>query len=210
MQSSQSTAKSRKVWDKMAGRYDRDMRFFEAKIFAGGREWVCSRAAGRVLEVAVGTGRNLRHYSPEVDLVGIELSPAMLVIARQRASDLGRSVDLREGDAHALPFPDDSFDTVVCVFSLCAISDGQAALAEMRRVLRCGGRLLLLDHVESSRFVIRVLQRVAERITVPLQGERYTLHTPPMVRAAGFDIVESERLKAGVVQRIHAVKPQRF
>ncbi|KHD76992.1 class I SAM-dependent methyltransferase [Actinoplanes utahensis] len=199
-------AKSRRVWDRQAARYDRGMRYVEARLLAGGREWVASRATGRVLEVAVGTGLTLRHYPADIQLTGIELAPAMLDIARRRATALGRPADLREGDAHALSFPDESFDTVTCVLSLCAIADSATALTEMRRVLRPGGRLLLLDHVASTSRALHLLQWLVERVTLPLQGERFTQRTLPLVRATGFDIIEQERLKAGVVQRIHARK----
>src|SRR5919198_1284887 len=84
---------------------DREMRVFERLLFGGGREWVCAQAAGEVLEIAVGTGRNLPYYRGSVRLTGIELSPAMLEIARERARELGRDADLRVGDAQALDFP---------------------------------------------------------------------------------------------------------
>ena len=125
------------------------MRFFERLLFAGGREWVCSQASGEVLEIAVGTGRNLPHYPEDVRVTGIEFSPAMLAIARARARELRRDADLRAGDARALDFPDERFDTVVCTLSLCTIVDDRAAVAEARRVLRPGGRFLLLEHVRS-------------------------------------------------------------
>jgi hypothetical protein len=72
------------LWDKYAPRYDRDMGFFERLQFGGGREWVCGQANGDVLEVAVGTGRNLAHYPDGVQLTGIDASPAMLEVARRR------------------------------------------------------------------------------------------------------------------------------
>src|SRR2546423_3342355 len=72
----------RRFYDKSAGRYDRQISFFERVLFAGGREWVCSQAEGDVLELAVGTGRNLRHYAPTVRVTGIEYSPGMLELAR--------------------------------------------------------------------------------------------------------------------------------
>jgi len=111
--------------------YDKQIAFFEKIWFAGGREWLGERARGRVLEVAIGTGRNLPHYPADVTITGIELSPAMLAIARQRAAGLGRDVDLREGDAEHLPFDDASFDTVVCALSLCTIPSPVAAVGEM-------------------------------------------------------------------------------
>ena len=143
-------ARQRRVWDKSAPGYDRQIAFFDRNWFTGGRAWVGARAEGRVLEVAVGTGRNLPDYPARVTITGIELSPAMLAIARQRAADLGREADLREGDAEDLPFGDAEFDTVVCALGLCTIPDPAAAIGEMRRVLAPGGRLLLLDHVGSS------------------------------------------------------------
>lgn len=187
--------------------YDRQIAFFERTWFSGGREWLTSRARGRVLEVAIGTGRNLPGYSAEVSLTGIELSLAMLSIARQRAVDLGREADLREGDAERLPFDDASFDTVVCALSLCAIHGPVAAISEMRRVLIPGGRLLLLDHIGSSWPPVYAAQWLAERITIRTAGEHFTRRQLPLVQSAGFQIVECERLKAGTIERIHAVKP---
>ena len=74
----------RTIYEKTAPKYDRQIRFFERILFAGSREWVCSRARGDTLEIAVGTGRNLEFYPGGVKLTGIEYSPAMLDIARSR------------------------------------------------------------------------------------------------------------------------------
>ena len=201
------TAKVQRVAERMAPRYDRDIRFWERVQFAGGREWIGARVQGRILEVAVGTGRNFDFYPPAATVTGIELSPAMLAIARRHAADLGLDIDLRQGDAQALPFDDNSYDTVTCTLSLCAIPDPATAIAEMKRVLRPGGRLLLLDHIGSRWRPILALQRLAERFTVRSAGEHLTRRQLPLVRAAGFEIVEVERLKAGTVERIAARKP---
>ena len=200
-------ARQKRVWDKSAPSYDKQISFFEKIWFGGAREWLGGRAQGQVLEVAIGTGRNLPHYPTDVTITAIELSPAMLAIARQRAADLGRAVDFREGDAEHLPFDDASFDTVVCAFSLCTIPSPAAALAEMRRVLRPGGRLLLVDHIGSAWPPIYALQWLVERPTIHSAGEHFTRRQLPLVKAAGFQVVESERLKAGSIERIHAVKP---
>jgi|SRR5579875_1022036 asparagine synthase (glutamine-hydrolysing) len=201
------TARQKRVWDKAAPGYDRQIAFFEKTWFAGGREWLGERARGRVLEVAVGTGRSLPFYPAGAAITGIELSPAMLAIARQRAAGLGREADLREGDAGHLPFGGASFDTVVCALALCTIPDPAAALGEMRRVLIPGGRLLLLDHVGSTWPPLYAAQWLLERVTARTAGEHFTRRQLPLVTAAGFQIVEAERLKAGTVERIHAVKP---
>ena len=201
------TAKAVRVWEKMAPRYDRDIRFWEKVQFAGGREWIGARAQGRILEVAIGTGRNLEHYPADVTVTGVELSPTMLAIARQHAADLGRDVDLHEGDAQALSFEADSFDTVVCTLSLYTIPDPAAAIGEMKRVLRPGGRLLLLDHVGSTWWPVWAVQRLVERFTIRSAGEHMTRRQLPLVQAAGFEIVETQRLKAGTVERVAARKP---
>jgi ubiquinone/menaquinone biosynthesis C-methylase UbiE len=200
-------ARQKRVWDKSAPSYDKQISFFEKIWFGGAREWLGARAQGQVLEVAIGTGRNLPHYPADVTLTAIELSPAMLAIARQRAADLGRAVDFREGDAEHLPFDDASFDTVVCAFSLCTIPSPAAALGEMRRVLRPGGRLLLVDHIGSNWPPVFALQWLLERPTIHSAGEHFTRRQLPLVKTAGFQVAESERLKAGSIERIHAVKP---
>ncbi len=124
-----------------------------------GRRWACAGATGQVLEVAIGTGRNLFFYPPDAQLTGVDLSPRMLDRARTRAETLTRPVDLQLGDAQHLAFPDASFDTVVATLTVCSIPDGQAAVAEMARVLRPGGRLALLDHVASTSSPVRAVQQ---------------------------------------------------
>ena len=199
--------RQRRVWDKSAPSYDRQIAFFERNWFAGGREWLARRARGRVLEVAIGTGRNLPHYGPDVTITGIELSPGMLDLARKRAADLGLAADLREGDAEQLPFDDASFDTVVCALSLCTIPDPAGAIAEMKRVLVPGGTLLLVDHIGSSWPPVWAVQWLVERMTIRAAGEHFTRRQLPLVQAAGLHVEERERLKAGTVERIRARKP---
>lgn len=200
-------AKQRRVWDKAAPGYDKDIAFYEKIWFSGGREWIGSRAKGRILEVAIGTGRNLPHYDSEATITGVDLSPQMLAIAKERAAELGRSADLRKADAGHLPFDDSSFDTAVCALSLCSIPDPARALAEMYRVLVPGGQLLLLDHVGSTWGPLYGAQWVVEQATRRLAGEHQTRRQLPLVTAAGFVIDESERLKLGTIERVRATKP---
>lgn len=200
------TAKQRRVWDKAAPGYNKQIAFFEKIWFGGGREWIGARARGRVLEVAIGTGRNLAHYDSAASVSGVDLSPEMLALAEEHAAELGREVDLRDGDAAHLPFPDASFDTVVCALSLCSIPDPGRAVAEMRRVLVPGGQLLLLDHIRSTWPPLYAAQWLVEQLTRRLAGEHQTRRQLPLVEAAGLVIEESERLKAGTVERIRASK----
>ena len=207
MTESARRARWRRYWDKHSKTYDGEMRFFDRVLFGDTRSWICQQVGGEVLEVAIGTGLNLEHYPPETRVTGIELSPDMLAIARRRADDLGRQVTLQVGDAEALEFPSATFDTVVCTFSLCAIPDHRRALAEMTRVLRPGGVLLLADHVASSVPVLRATQRVLEWVTIPLGGEHFRRRPLEHVRAAGFRIERHDRFAAGTVERLAARKP---
>ncbi len=100
-----SNERTRRLWDRYAPRYDRQIARSERLLFPGGRAWACSQASGDALEVAVGTGLNLPCYPAGITLTGIDLSPAMLAIARDRATMLGMAVNLREASADVLPFP---------------------------------------------------------------------------------------------------------
>lgn len=131
----------------------------------------------------------------------------MLDLARRRAADLGREAVLAEGDAQELSFPDASFDTVVCTLGLCGFPDERVAIAEMHRVLRPGGRLLLLDHIGSQHKLIWWGQWLLEKMTVRMLGDYQTRRPLPLVQAAGFVVERSERLKLGTVERLVARKP---
>jgi ubiquinone/menaquinone biosynthesis C-methylase UbiE len=184
------------------------MRLFERMLFGDGRRWVCSQAEGEVLEIAVGTGRNLAHYPPQVRLSGIELSPAMLELARRRAQQVGREADLRVGDAQALDFEDERFDTVVCTLSLCTIPDDRASVAEAKRVLRPGGRFLLLEHVRSPVRAVRAVENAIEPLMVRFQGDHVTREPLEHLRAEGFVVERVLRSKWGIVERVAALKPK--
>jgi ubiquinone/menaquinone biosynthesis C-methylase UbiE len=198
----------RRHWDRHARSYDKQMGFWDRRLLAGTREWICGQARGEVLEVAIGTGLNLDHYPDQVRLTGIDLSPQMLAHARNRAGRLGRGVDLREGDAQQLDFPDSSFDTAVCTLSLCSIPDDRRAVTEMVRVLRPGGLLLLADHVVSTSWPVRTLQRLMEVVTVPWGEEHFTRRPIRHVQDAGLTIEAHDRFKLGIVERLAARKDQ--
>ena len=197
----------RGIYDRMAPRYDRIIAVAERLLFEGGRQWASAAASGHCLEVAIGTGRNLQYYTDSVHLVGLDVSPRMLELARVRADEVGRSVELQVGDAQHLPYSDASFDTVVATLSLCSIPDDHRAVREMARVLVPGGRLVLLDHVASPVRPVRVLQRMLNPLMVALEGDHLLREPDLAVRAAGLTIEEFERSKWGIVARLVARKP---
>ncbi|MFD6950777.1 methyltransferase type 11 [Nocardiopsis sp. TSRI0078] len=191
------TEHTRRRWNRMASYCEHGERL-QSPAMRRTREILCAGARGRTLEVAVGTGRNLPHYPPQVRLTAIDLSPEMLDRARSRAEGLGMAARFLEGDAQALDFPDQSFDTVVCTLAMCAVPDQHRALAEMYRVLVPGGRLLMVDHVEYAGFPGRLLE----------QRREHPRRLPRDVAAeVGFQVGHHDRLFLGLVERVVAHRP---
>lgn len=190
-----ATARVRQRWNRMAPLYDRCGPGAERWLIGDTRALLCGQARGDVLEIAVGTGRNLEHYPADTRITGLDLSPGMLAHARERAERLGIAVELREGDAQRLPFAAESFDTVVCTLSLCEIPDQRAAVAEMYRVLRPGGSALLVDHIEYARAPVRWIERL-----------RSAPRSRPLdlVAEGGFTVERHDRLLLGFIDRVAA------
>jgi ubiquinone/menaquinone biosynthesis C-methylase UbiE/predicted ester cyclase len=201
------TERVQRIFDKQAPKYDKSMARFERLLFSGNREWVCSRAEGEVLELAAGTARNLPFYPEGVRVTGVELSPEMAALARERAEDLGRQIDVRVGDAEALDFPDESFDTVVCTYGFCTIPDDAAAVREARRVLRPGGRILLAEHVRSPNLLVRTVQHILDPLAHRFGGDHLLREPLDHLAAADFEVEEVRRSKAGWVELSAARKP---
>jgi ubiquinone/menaquinone biosynthesis C-methylase UbiE len=200
----------RAIYDHMAPKYDRNVRFCEWVLgLDRGRRWIASRAEGGVLEIGIGTGRNLAYYpAKHTKLTGIDLAPAMLQIARKRAADLGCEVDLRTGNAERLDFRDEQFDTIVCTLALCSIPRDRRAITEAKRVLRPGGRLLLLEHVRSPMRIVRAVQYLLEPLFLKFQEDHLLREPLEHVQAEGFELVELHRSSCGIIERLVARKPQ--
>ena len=136
------------------------------------RALVVPQATGRVLELGVGGGLNLRYYDPaKVEGVfGVDPSAELRVIAAAAPRADGLAVEVREGVAEALPFEDASFDTIVCTFTLCSVQSPAAALAEARRVLKPGGRFLFCEHGLAPDAGVARWQRRVEPVWKRLAG----------------------------------------
>ncbi len=194
----------RDYWDGQAATYDRATAWLEPRLLAPARRWVAERVRGRTLDVAAGTGANLPHLRGRADeLVVSDQSVPMLVAARDRAAAERVDVTVVQADAARLPWPDAHFDSVVCTFALCGVPDEGAVLAEMRRVVRPDGLVLVADHVESSAVLGRVVQRGLDVV-----GQRHGEHhrRRPLLRLAeaGLDLVEHESSRYRLVERVAA------
>ncbi|MDQ3740822.1 MAG: class I SAM-dependent methyltransferase [Actinomycetota bacterium] len=182
------------LWGRIfASLYDRMLASTEEAGLREHRRALLARASGRVLEIGAGTGLNLEHYGDGVtELVLTEPEEAM---ARRLRARLDRG-EVVAAPADRLPFPDDSFDTVVSTLVLCVVPDQQRALAEIKRVLKPGGRFLFLEHVRSHDAKIAKRQ---DRLTPLWRHVGHGCHpnrdTAAALTAAGFRLeLESWRL----------------
>jgi len=144
--------------------------------------------AGRVLDVACGTGTNFRYLPGTVELVGIDVSPAMLVHAGERLAALGRDGSLQRMDAQELAFPDDSFDAVISALSTCTFPDPVAALREMERVCRPAGTIRLVEHGRSDVGPIARYQEWRADAHYAKVGCRWTQEPREVVERAGLSV----------------------
>jgi len=166
-----------------------------ARLFEPYRRRVAAAARGRVLEVGIGSGYNLRHYGPDVEaVVGVDPSPHLLARADKAPRRAGLPLELHVLDAERLPFADDSFDTVVMTWVLCSVPDVPTALAELRRVLRPGGRLVFVEHGLAPEPGVQAWQRRLTPLWRPLAGGCH-LDRPAdaLLEAAGFRLEHLER-----------------
>lgn len=160
------------------------------------RDRVVPQATGRVLEIGIGTGLNLEHYDRgKVDgIVGIDPSVAMHRLARNRARRAGLAVELVPLSAETIPFAEASFDTVLVTYSLCTIPNPVAALQEMRRVLKPGGKLIFSEHgLAPEPSVQRWQHRLTPMWSKVAGGCHLDRDIPALLKQAGFRAPDLQR-----------------
>lgn len=204
----QATETTRRRYDRLSRTYDLMEWAVERRAFEGYRRrlWPLVEG-GRILEVGVGTGKNIPYYPPEAEVTAIDLSPGMLAKARRAAAALGSSVDLREMDVQELDFPDGAFDTVLTTFVFCSVPDPVLGLREIRRVLRPEGRLLMLEHVLSANPTLSRVMQLANPMVLRMMGANIHRRTRKNIEAAGFFIDEETDLWLDIVKLFQARSP---
>jgi len=177
--------KIQKRYNRIAGIYD----FLESPMEMGFSKWrkeLLGEAKGKTLEVGVGTGKNIAYYNDEVELTGIDFSPKMIEIAKKKAKGM-ENVQLHVMDAENMDFDDDTFDTIVTSCVYCSVPDPVKGMKEMKRVLKKGGVLLMLEHVRSNDKLVGKAMDLLNPIPLIIYGANINRHTYDNLLKAGFE-----------------------
>lgn len=203
----QETERTRRRYDRIAPVYDLLEGAMERRFRLWRRELWALVEAGETLAMGVGTGKNLPFHPRDGRVIGLDISAKMLKRGLKRKVRLGASVKLQVADVQSLPHEDGRFDTAVATFLFCSVPDPVRGLREARRILRRGGRLLLLEHVLSERALLRCMMRWLDPIPAHVWGAHIDRDTVTKVRKAGFENLESHDLLLDVVKIITARAP---
>ena len=168
------------------------------------RRSLLRRASGSVLEVAAGTGKNLKFYPDRCLITAADLSRQMLTIARSRAANHSVNVSLLLTNAEALPFETNSFDTVISTLATCTFPNPVTALHEMRRVCRTDGKILLLEHGRSDRGSIGRWQDRHEDSFAKALGCHWNREPLELARQANLQVTVAQRTFFGIFHLIEA------
>ncbi|MBR9690680.1 class I SAM-dependent methyltransferase [Candidatus Woesearchaeota archaeon] len=202
------TLKTKKRYDRFAGFYDGMEVLVEKRLFKRLRKSTISKLAGNILEIGVGTGKNLPYYNSKAKVTGIDLSPKMLERAREKSRKLNLKIKLLEMDAQKLKFKDNTFDYVVGSFVLCSIPGPVKALKEIKRVVKPKGKIIFIEHVLSKHKLIALLEHLHNPITSRLFGFNMNRDTRKNILSSGIHIETDEQLAFFDVFRRFICKPE--
>jgi len=189
---------NRAAKDYINSEWSREVLFGVAKQ----RKKLFAQASGDVLDVGCGYGMNFPYLVNATSITGIDFSSVMLNKARETMRGSAIKVDLREGDAEALEFADNSFDTVISTLSTCSFYNPIKALQEIRRVCKPNGKILLIEHGRSAWEWIGKYQDHHVHQMIEQGGCRWNQEPQELVKEAGLKIVQSERNLLGIFHTI--------
>jgi ubiquinone/menaquinone biosynthesis C-methylase UbiE len=191
---------------RIAPYYDALDLLFERRRYRALRPLLFQNLAGRLLDAGVGTGRNFPFYPPDATVIGIDLSPAMLVRADRRRNEATAPIHLQQMDVTKLAFPNDTFDAAVATFLFCVLPDELQvpALRELGRVVQPGGPVRLLEYVRPQRTVRRIVSRIWQPWIAWAYGASFDRETEKHLPGAGLELVEARYVVDDLVKLITA------
>ncbi len=206
----QESLTTQRRYDRQAALFDLMEVPFEALVFGGLRRRLWSDVRdSRVLEIGVGTGKNMSYHPKGARIVAVDISPRMLQRAASRARRLERDVDLILADAQQLPFRDGAFDAAAATFVFCSVPEPVNGLQEVRRVVGESGPVHLLEHVRIGKPIIGRLMDAANPIAVRLSGANINRDTVSNVEKAGIALDDVDSRGFGILKLIRGSAGQR-
>jgi ubiquinone/menaquinone biosynthesis C-methylase UbiE len=196
-----------KKYNRIAPFYEGLEAIMEGLFFKHWREKLWEKVDGyHILEVGVGTGKNFAYYPKNARVTAIDFSPAMLAQANRKKGARDIEVDLHLMDIEFLQFADNSFDTVVGSFVFCSVPSPAKGLKELHRVCKPGGKVLLLEHVLSSRSIIAKMMNFLNPIVLSLVGANINRNTVKNVQGCSFRFVRVDERSSDIIKLIEALK----
>ncbi|OLS01962.1 class I SAM-dependent methyltransferase [Tissierella creatinophila] len=197
-----STDKIRKRYDRVSKVYDLFEKPMEVMSLKKWRLEVTKDLKGKVLEVGVGTGKNIPYYPDNLDIIAIDFSDKMLSRAREKAKKINKKVELIQMDAQNMDFPDNTFDMIFTTCVFCSVPDPIKGLKEIRRVCKPDGKIIMIEHVRSEGKVLGLIMDIFNPITVNLYGANINRRTVENIEKAGYNKVEVINLTGDIVKKI--------
>ncbi len=196
---------AKKGFEKIAKRYDYYIALFELIFLKKWRKRLLENVKGNVLEIGIGTGKNLPYYK-NCNLAGIDISPTMIEITKKYAKKLNINCNIKVMSAEKLKFKDNQFNYVISSLILCDIPNPIKALKEMKRVLKKNGELRMIEHMKSNKNFIYNLQIYLNNTNKKIFGCDLLRDTEGNIKKAGFKIIKVKNIFLGDMFRVIIAK----
>lgn len=195
--------------EKIRKRYDRASRFYDLlespMEMMSLKEWriqLMKELDGDVLEVGVGTGKNIEYYPEGVNITAVDFSEKMLEKAKGKAKKYSKKITLLQMDAQDMSFPDNTFDMIFTTCVYCSVPDPIKGLKEMRRVCKPNGKIIMIEHVRSEKKVLGLIMDILNPIVVSTYGANINRRTVENIFKSGFSDVTVNNLYGDIVKKI--------